>query len=775
MKKPELLAPAGDYGCFRAALKAGADAVYIGGQEYGARAYAGNFSRDEVLSALDEAHFYGKKIYLTVNTLMKQEELDRLADFIAPFYGAGLDGVIVQDVGALCVLGKNFPHLPLHASTQMTVTDAEGAKALKRLGIVRVVPARELSLKEAALLKRESGLEVEVFIHGAMCYCYSGQCLFSSMLGGRSGNRGRCAQPCRQPYRIRSQKTGKACYPLSLKDLCTIDLIPELMDAGIDSFKIEGRMKREEYVAGVTDVYRRRIDEYLKHPEKKGEVPPEDKKLLSVLYVRSGLGSGYLTKHNGRDMVTLNQPGYAGCEDKILEEIRSRILDRTMELPVFLTAELEAGKPFRLTAQAGKETVCLEGETVQQAQKRPLSEDEVRRQLSKTGGSGFRAEKIDVRMAGDVFLPLKSVNELRRSALEKLRAGRIAAYCRLSGTEAEKVLPGSAGFLTERPEAPFSLAAEQASSSAQPEQVLLSVQPEPSASGSLPCGLSASVATLPQLQACLNAGVSRIYISYSAVNGEMEKRLRAAKEDSVSTEFFLSLPVIFRAETREQRKHVKALLDTGLFEGALIPSASGLVWLKENGWKGKIAFDHRIYIWNRQTWEYWNTDMDTYCAPLELNGRDVFALPAPKEGMRGRKEILVYGRIPMMVTANCVRKTAGECPKDIRPGKGMAAGAPDGGKNGNELFLIDRYQAEFPVETDCCFCYNVIYNSVPLSLHGFLGDLSESGAAFLRLDFLEEDGEETEEILRLFKGGLSGKQVQPAYAFTTGHFRKGAQ
>ena len=758
MKKPELLAPAGDYGCFQAALKAGADAVYIGGQEYGARAYAGNFSRDEVLSALDEAHFYGKKIYLTVNTLMKQEELDRLADFIAPFYEAGLDAVIVQDVGALCVLGKNFPHLPLHASTQMTVTDAAGAEALKRPGIVRVVPARELSLEEAALLKKESGLEVEVFIHGAMCYCYSGQCLFSSMLGGRSGNRGRCAQPCRQPYRIRSQKTGKVCYPLSLKDMCTIDLIPELMDAEIDSFKIEGRMKRAEYVAGVTDVYRRRIDEYLENPQKKREVPPQDRKLLSTLYVRSGLGSGYLKKHNGRDMITLDQPGYAGCEEGELTEIRSRILERTMEFPVSLTAELEAGKPFRLTARAGKETVCLEGETVQQAQKRPLGEEEVRRQLAKTGGSGFRAEKITVRMEGEVFLPVKAVNELRRSALEKLRAGRIADCRRQSGTDTEKdALPG-----------------QLASSSAQPEQASSLAQPEPQARRPVSCGLSASVTTLPQFLACLNAGVSRIYVSYAAMSGEMENGLKAAKADGILAEIFLSLPVILRAETREQMKRVKALLDTGLFDGAQTPSPSGLMWLKENGWKGKIAFDHRIYIWNRQTWEYWSADMDTYCAPLELNGRDVLALPSPEEGNRGRKEILVYGRIPMMVTANCIRKTAGECPKDVRPEKGAKAEARDG-RTGKELLLIDRYQAEFPVVTDCRFCVNVIYNSVPLSIHGFLGDLAESGAAFLRLDFLEESGKETEKILRLFENGLSGKQAQPEYAFTTGHFRKGAQ
>lgn len=760
MKKPELLAPAGDYGCFQAALKAGADAVYIGGQEYGARAYAGNFSRDEVLFALDEAHFYGKKIYLTVNTLMKQEELDRLADFIAPFYEAGLDAVIVQDVGALCVLGKNFPDLPLHASTQMTITDAAGAEALKRLGIVRVVPARELSLEEAALLKKESGLEVEVFIHGAMCYCYSGQCLFSSMLGGRSGNRGRCAQPCRQPYRIRSQKTGKACYPLSLKDMCTIDLIPELMDAEIDSFKIEGRMKRAEYVAGVTDVYRRRIDEYLENPQKKREVPPQDRKLLSTLYVRSGLGNGYLKKHNGRDMITLDQPGYAGCEEGELTEIRSRILERTMELPVSLTAELEAGKPFRLTAMAGKEMVCLEGETVQRAQKRPLGEEEVRRQLAKTGGSGFRAEKITVRMEGEVFLPVKAINELRRSALEKLRAGRIADCRRQSGTDAE----------TEK-DAPSGLAAV---SSARPEPAPSLTQPELSEKRPAPCSLSASVTTLPQFLACLNAGVSRIYVSYAAMNGEMEDGLKAAKAEGISSEIFLSLPVILRAETRKQMKRVKALLDTGLFEGAQTPSPSGLMWLKENGWKGKIAFDHRIYIWNRQTWEYWSADMDTYCASLELNGRDVLALPSPEEGKRGREEILVYGRIPMMVTANCIRKTAGECPKDVCSERGAKAEAGNG-RTGKKLLLIDRYQAEFPVVTDCRFCVNVIYNSVPLSLHGYLGELAESGAAFLRLDFLEENGKETEEILRLFENGLSGKQVQPEYAFTTGHFRKGAQ
>ena len=746
MKRPELLAPAGDYGCFQAALKAGADAVYIGGQQYGARAYAGNFSRNEVISALDEAHFFGKKIYLTVNTLMKQEELDRLPDFIAPFYEAGLDGVIVQDVGALSVLKKQFPGLLLHASTQMTVTDAAGALAYKKLGIVRVVPARELSLKEAALLKKESGMEVEVFIHGAMCYCYSGQCLFSSMLGGRSGNRGRCAQPCRQPYRIRTAEgTGRPCYPLSLKDLCTIDLIPELIDAGIDSFKIEGRMKRAEYVAGVTDAYRRRIDGYLACPEKKTPVPPQDRRLLASLYVRTDLGSGYLKKHNGREMVTLEKPGYAGCDEGLLEEIRGRLLERSMELPVTLSAVLEAGKPFCLTAQSGGRSVRMEGETVQQAQKRPMGEEEIRKQLLRTGGSGFAAEKIDISIKGEVFLPVKSINELRRSVLEKLRAGRIAA-CR----DGRKMVKN--GELS--PPAADALA----------QRSCLWEQPE----------LSACVQTLPQLEACRKAGVSRIYVPSSAVTQEVRRRLEEGKKEEHFPEIFLALPVIFRAETRNRLEQERTLLNSGLFSGVQTASPSGLVWLSENGWRGKTALDHRIYIWNRQSWEFWREDMDTYCAPLELNGRDIRALPAPGPGEKGRKEILVYGRIPMMVTANCIRKTEGRCLRDVPEEKRTERRGREGSSAG-ELFLIDRYQTAFPVITDCRFCYNLICNSVPLSLHGFLGEMAENKAAFIRLDFLEESGRETEKILRLFEEGLSGKPVRADYDFTTGHYRKGAQ
>ena len=301
-QKIELLAPAGNFACFKAAINAGADAIYLGGEKFGARAYAGNFSKEEIIEALRIAHLFERKIYLTVNTLVKESEFEELVPYLAPLYEAGLDGAIVQDVGVLKCLRENFPNLALHASTQMTTTGIYGASYLKRLGVCRVVPARELSLDEIVDIKGKTGLEVECFIHGAMCYAYSGQCLFSSILGGRSGNRGRCAGPCRLPY---TDEKGKTLYPFSLKDMYTLSMLPELIRAGIDSFKIEGRMKSPEYVAGVTATYKKYIDMYLKNPDKPYRVFAEDEQLLKELYIRSDICSGYYHKHNDKSMVTL--------------------------------------------------------------------------------------------------------------------------------------------------------------------------------------------------------------------------------------------------------------------------------------------------------------------------------------------------------------------------------------------------------------------------------------------------------------------------------------
>ncbi len=309
LKNREVLAPAGTYECFRAAINAGADAVYLGGSMFGARAFAGNFDRDELLSAIRTAHLYGKKVYLTVNTLLRNDELEGLTEYIKPFYEAGLDAAIVQDYGVFSVLRENFPGLDLHASTQMTITGKYGAKLLKDMGASRVVTARELSAAEIKDIHDNVDVEIESFVHGALCYCYSGQCLLSSMIGGRSGNRGRCAQPCRLTYSMNGINDR---YLLSPKDMCTLEAIPDFLDAGVYSLKIEGRMKSPEYVAGVSYAYRRYVDMYLEKGRDGFRVDEKDIKQLMDIYNRGGFCKGYYYVHNDKNMMTFNRPNHQG-------------------------------------------------------------------------------------------------------------------------------------------------------------------------------------------------------------------------------------------------------------------------------------------------------------------------------------------------------------------------------------------------------------------------------------------------------------------------------
>ena len=321
--KIEILAPAGSYESMRAAMNAGCDAVYMGGNRFGARAYANNPDEDTLLKAIDEAHLRGKKLYLTVNTLVKEDErLNLLYDFLEKYYLAGLDAVIVQDVGVMRFIHRHFPKLPIHASTQTTITMAEGAELLKSVGVTRLVTARELSLKEIKNIRDNTDMEIETFVHGALCYCYSGQCLMSSMIGGRSGNRGRCAQPCRMPYKFFSENklisSENEPYLLSPKDINTLALIPELIEAGVSSFKIEGRMKSPEYAAGVSYIYRKYTDLYLSKGKEafldflKTSDYKNDMICLMDLYNRGGFSQGYGKTHHGKSMMSMTRPNHGG-------------------------------------------------------------------------------------------------------------------------------------------------------------------------------------------------------------------------------------------------------------------------------------------------------------------------------------------------------------------------------------------------------------------------------------------------------------------------------
>ncbi len=317
IKRPEILAPCGNVSCLYAAINAGADAVYLAGNAFGARAYAGNFNNEELIHAIEIAHLYGVKVYLTINTLIKNNEIKHIFNFLLPLYKAGLDAVLVQDFGVIRLIKELFPDLPIHASTQMNITSHHGACLAKELKFERVVAARENSLDELFVMKERSKLEVETFVHGAMCFSYSGRCLLSSMAGDRSGNRGRCAQPCRKMY--------DGSYKLSMKDMCAITDLPALVEKGMDSLKIEGRMKNEYYVASAVRCYKDIVDDIINGCYKK-EKAERYKNLLADIFNRGGFSSGYFFKHHGKDMIDENISGRRGVKAlKIKDVLKGKI------------------------------------------------------------------------------------------------------------------------------------------------------------------------------------------------------------------------------------------------------------------------------------------------------------------------------------------------------------------------------------------------------------------------------------------------------------------
>ena len=408
----ELLAPAGNINIFKAVIEAGADAVYVGGSMFGARAYANNFDEEELLYAIDYAHLKGVKVYLTVNTLLKNDEIEKLYDYLLPFYERGLDAVLVQDLGALKLIHDRFPDLAIHTSTQMTVTGIDGVRFLKQFGVQRVVMAREVSLAEMKEIHEKCGMEIEAFVHGALCYSYSGQCLFSSMLGGRSGNRGRCAQPCRLPYCVGNKKDT---YILSLKDMCGINDLQKLKESGVYSLKIEGRMKQAGYASGVVAYYRRYIDSMK-------EVSDKDYKNIAGLGNRCGFTDKYYFEHNGTDMVTFEKPNF--------------VSDASDELPQFSKIKIQ-GKLTLKEAEPGALTVSCGGyrftsymDPVSHALKAPAERKNVAERISKTGDTPFEFENIDITMDNDIFVPNGALNKLRREAIEGLQNEILMQYKR---------------------------------------------------------------------------------------------------------------------------------------------------------------------------------------------------------------------------------------------------------------------------------------------------------------------------------------------------------
>lgn len=692
MKKAELLAPAGNIEAFYGAIAAGADAVYLSGKKYGARAYADNFETEEIFTALEYAHVLGKKVYLTVNTLLKNAEISELKGYLYPLYMAGLDGVIVQDIGAISFISEVFPDMEVHASTQATITGPESADLLKRAGVCRVVPAREMSLEELKNIKEKTGLEIESFVHGAMCYCYSGQCLFSSILGGRSGNRGRCAGPCRLPFSL-DGKRGENTYPLSMKDMCTIEILPQILQAGVDSLKIEGRMKKAEYAAGVTAVYRKYLDLYYSGASYK--VEEKDLDYLKKLYLRCELSTGYYKMRNGREMITLDSPAYNATDERIIEKIRDKYINNKKKLPVEIVVSMFAGSPVEVNITCGELTVSVNGMLAEKAQKAPLSEEKIKEKVGKLGVSPFFAERVDVYTDDNSFVPVGEINSLRRECvnllINKILLSKGYGERKVRNFEVKKVKRNSH-------------------------------------SG----GISISVNTCEQYEALSNylskenqvfgMDIVRIYLDSSVLEGKKIEKVNGVK-------YYILTPQIIRASDKKFVDRCLELAKEYELDGFLVKSWEMLGALKN--YSGEIIADENLYAFNSYAGKKLaELNLDGITLPIELNNKEIRELEAmiPDSLILERT---IYGYIPMMVSANCIFKTQGKCYKGAAEPRHL-------GK------ITDRNKVSFTCVSDCRICMNTIYNSVPTYIDYEKYSLMTGD---YRINFTIEDYKETSDVL----------------------------
>ena len=837
-RKIEILAPAGSYDGMRAAMNAGCDAVYIGGSSFGARAYANNLTEDQLLQAIEEAHVRDKRLYLTVNTLLKEKELtSRLYDFLKIFYERGLDAVIVQDMGVLHFIHGNFPELPIHASTQMTLTMAQGANLLKEYGVTRLVTSRELSLQEIKTIRENTTLEIETFVHGALCYCYSGQCLMSSIIGGRSGNRGRCAQPCRMPYQFFSEQEKLSAkqekYLLSPKDINTIAIIPELVEAGIDSFKIEGRMKRPEYAAAVASLYRRYTDLYLEHGKEyyteylgTEDCRKEIQKLQDV-YNRGGFSEGYSKNYHGKSMMSLYRPNHSGVavgevsairngevtiilkedlhaqdileiryreeegyeftvkdnhiagetlttyigrrqkdkrdkreykleyqlesgnqsgpdkirvgnevfrtkNNRLLEQLATDYLTKDAKLGISGKLCAKIGEPLTLTVSWRGFSYTVQKEKVQSAQKQPMTREKLLAPIEKTGDTLYYFDRLIIDMEENIFVPVAWLNEIRREALEGLKQSVLQSYVR-SAAVSSKV---------ER---------EQTEGKEQPEAIEQPNHPR----------LSVLIQRLEQFEEVLRyAEIASVYAEYDGfASTELCKMADMANE--MGKDFYVSLPQICRADIYEElsRELIK-LIKRPAVTGFILKNLEEIALLKSLGIEEeqkRLILNYNMYTYNKESKSlYQELGITDYTAPVELNYQELRTLGIEDS------DLIVYGYQPVMVSAQCLFESTKGCRRQ---------------EQGNFGRLVDRLGKSFFVQANCRGCYNIIYNSQPLSLLKQEEDIRRLHPKGLRLDFTQEGKEEIKKVLAAYIDVFCHGRKPSAELtdYTTGHFKRGIE
>ncbi len=835
----EVLAPAGSMEILQTALNAGADAVYVGGSRFGARAYADNFDEAALLSAIRRVHLYGKKLYLAVNTLLMQDEIEQLFDFLKAPYEEGLDAVIVQDLGVAAYIHRQFPELCLHASTQMSITNTCGSNLLKDLGVKRLVPARELSIGELSELKKQSGMELEVFVHGALCYCYSGNCLLSSMIGGRSGNRGRCAQPCRLPYRI-SENTPVCGYHnepylLSPRDLCALDYLPQLIAMGVDSLKIEGRMKNSSYVACVVSAYRSAVDAAMLG-EYTDDLKAALKRQMAEIYNRGGFTDGYFSRYNGREMMSMVRPNHAGILVGHIEKTdRGAVLFRAAE-DIFkgdvLTLSLSDGSELNLTSPA----VYKKGSMVR------LNAPRTKQVLLHSGIYRTKnAILIDV-LTGKYIENEKKENIKIEVTLKKGFRAKMEMTCRDESVCVQGAVVTAAGNRPLTKEIVIDKVSRLGATPFTAEEIIIHMDED----GFLPMSelnelrrnaVETMVSRLcrpleqkhsrqaldgkeneiwkPRIQEegkiniweesktiisayCYNQDilnellqmeqVSRIYLD--TILMEEDQAVKAAKRVKEQGKLLiLCFPHIFRQSVKESFSRFLTRLGADAYDGFMVRTIDGfgyLVQQKDSIGRKHIIGDASLYAYNRQAIAYYRQyfpDMQ-FIMPRELSCERLKALAVPNLICD------IYGNEPVMISAQCMEKNVNKCSFENGQSGG---GRKDDNKNNPLLHMKDRKNVEYDVQCVCKYCYNLIYNNIEYCLFGLEDEVKSLKPNELRLVFRNQDpslvralieytaGEYREEPVYGYGAAYKNREDKEIFLSefckktTRGHFKRGIE
>lgn len=805
---PEILAPAGSMESLYAAVNAGCDAVYMGGSMFGARAYADNPDSENLLYAIDYCHVHGVKLYLTVNTLLKEDEiLDSLYNYMLPYYKAGLDAAIVQDTGVIYMLRQWFPRLALHASTQMALVTGSSTSMLKDYGITRIVPARELSLSELKQMRHDTDAEIEVFVHGALCYCYSGQCLFSSLLGGRSGNRGRCAQPCRLPYSVSFNGKKQESYILSMKELCTLPHINELIETGADSFKIEGRMKSPAYTALVTSLYRKYTDIYMhygsegytKYIGKHKTSFLNDMGQLAEVYNREGFTNGYIYGNQHKvsqkcSMLSTKRPKHGGvCTGKVLSvgkgvlkykldkdlnaqdvvEFRNAKMDTLYEYTI--SKDIKAGSIVE--AKFSRDCIINKGDKVYRTKNASLLCSITEKYLAKN-------KKVPVTGEFKAAAGQKACLAAGKDGVKAVVYGGICEEAEKSATSqeaAEKILrqTGNTEFEYKKLDIsmdnnlflPVSMLKNLRREALTklwdnitgeyrrkaPEDAIPAIKPYKYTKGSMLKDTAvnkepvykASVMTMPQLLEVLkHHEIQEVYIKTELLDA---KGIREALSyvQAQGRKCYIVLPHIFRKATWDYEKKMaaegKSIYNYG-WDGYVIRNIEGYVFITDVLGKSaeNIITDAGLYTMNSPACRFWeDAGVTRHTVPFELE------IPYIKHIAGAGMEAIVYTHIPLMVSAQCTLNNIAGCQKETCKDK--------------QVLIKDAKGREFIIVNYCKYCYSTVYQKIPLMALSCIKDLTSAGIRSFRYDFTVEDAEETSII-------LAGKYSGQPY---TGHYRKG--